>query len=194
MKCRLIIIIVFGVSVAGCGATAAIKVASSALELVGVMKGDPKPEPLKEVPLGIFAGAGLNTDAQGRSNAVVVKVYRLRNNATFLGAPYEALLDGAREKATLGQDLLDVRELTLVPGQKLEFKEKLPADTGYLAVAALFRTPAAERWRYTFPVDAVNVKGVIVGVHGCALTVSQGSVAGSRVNDVNSLSGVRCAP
>ncbi|MDB5800641.1 MAG: rane protein [Rhodocyclales bacterium] len=158
------------------------------------MKPDSKAEQTKELPLSIFAGAGLNTDAQGRSNAVVVKVYRLRNNATFLGAPYEVMLDPVREKAALGQDLLDVREVVLVPGQKLEFKEKLPVDTAFLAVAALFRTPSTDRWRYTFPADAVNAKGVIVGVHGCALTVSQGNVSGTTVTDVNSLSGVRCRP
>jgi type VI secretion system protein VasD len=195
MKFKLIVIIVFGVFISGCAAVSAVQVASTALEAVGVLKpSEPKAEALKEVPLNIFAGAGLNTDAQGRSNAVVVKLYRLRNNATFLGASYEVLMDTTREKAALGQDLLDVREVMLVPGQKLEFKEKLPADTGFLAVAALFRAPANERWRYTFPVDAANAKGVIVGVHGCALTVSQGSVSGAKVNDLNSLSGVRCQP
>jgi type VI secretion system protein VasD len=191
-KIKLVVLGVFGVLLAGCAATGAIQVASSALELVGLVKPDSKIAQPKELPLSIFAGAGLNTDVQGRSNAVIVKVYRLRNNATFLGAPYETLVDAAREKAVLGQDLLDVREVVLVPGQKLEFKEKLPPDTGFLAVAALFRTPFGDRWRYTFPTDAVNAKGVIVGVHGCALTVSQGDVSGATVNDMNSLSGVRC--
>lgn len=194
MKIKLVVVGLFSVLFAGCAATGAIKIASSALELVGLVKPDSKGEPLKELPLSIYAGAGLNTDAQGRSNAVIVKVYRLRNNATFLGAPYEAMVDAAREKTVLGQDLLDVREVVLVPGQKLEFKEKLPVDTGFLAVAALFRTPSGDRWRYTFPTDAMNAKGVIVGVHGCALTVSQGNVDGATVNDVNSLSGVRCQP
>jgi type VI secretion system protein VasD len=192
MKIELIIIVVFGVLTGGCAATGAIQVASTALELVGLVKPDNKTDKPKELPLSIFAGAGLNTDAQGRSNAVIVKIYRLRNNATFLGASYEALVDAEHEKAALGQDLLDVREVMLVPGQKLEFKEKLPADTAFVAVAALFRTPSSDRWRYTFATDATNAKGVIVGVHGCALTVSQGNVSGAKVNDVNSLSGVRC--
>jgi type VI secretion system protein VasD len=199
MNIKLIVVVVFGVFVSGCAATGAIQAAtaatSTALEVIGLLKpSEPKVEALKEVPLNIFAGVGLNTDSQGRSNAVVVKVYRLRNNASFLGSSYETLMDSGREKASLGQDLLDVREVMLVPGQKLEFKEKLPADTAFLAVAALFRSPTAERWRYTFPVDATNTKGVIVGVHGCALTVSQGNVSGAKVNDVNSLTGVRCQP
>jgi type VI secretion system protein VasD len=195
MKIKLIAVVISGIFISGCAATGAIKVASAALQLVGLARpADAKIEPLKEVPLSIFAGAGLNTDAQGRSNAVVVKIYRLRNNATFLDASYEVLVDATREKAALGQDLLDVREVVLVPGQKLAFQEKLPADTGFVAVAALFRTPATERWRYSFPTDAVNAKGVIVGVHGCALTVSQGNVSGTKINDVDSLSGVRCQP
>lgn len=195
MRMKIGVVAVFVVLLTGCGATSAVKVASTALELAGLVKpSEPKVDAPKELPLNIFAGSGLNTDAQGRSNAVVVKVYRLKNNATFLGAPYEALVDATREKAALGQDLLDVREVMLVPGQRLEFKEKLPADTGYLAIAVLFRTPSAERWRYSFPADAANAKGVIVGVHGCALTVSQGSVAGAKVSDLNSLTGVRCQP
>jgi type VI secretion system protein VasD len=194
IKIKLVVLGVFSVLIAGCAATGAIQVASSALELVGLVKPDSKTPQLKELPLSIYAGAGLNTDAQNRSNAVVVKVYRLRNNATFLGAPYEAMVDPVREKTVLGQDLLDVREVVLVPGQKLEFKEKLPADTGFLAVAALFRTPYGDRWRYTFPTDSTNAKGVIVGVHGCALTVSQGNVSGATASDVGSLTSVRCQP
>jgi type VI secretion system protein VasD len=187
---------VFGVSVllGGCTLSAAGQLATGALQVVGLVKPDaaPKPEPLKEIPLKVFAGHNLNADAKGRALAVVVKLYKLRNNATFMGAPYEALTDASREKALLGQDLIEVRELVLTPGQTLEFKEKLSPETGFLALAVLFRSPMAERWRYSFAVNDGNAKGVNVGVHACAMTVSQGEVSHARGGDVQSLNGVRC--
>ncbi|GAA5172727.1 hypothetical protein GCM10025770_39380 [Viridibacterium curvum] len=161
------------------------------MQVAGLVKPDAKPEPAKEVPLKIFAGGNLNADAKGRPLAVVVKLYKLRNNTTFMSAPYDALADAARERQIIGQDLIEVREIVLTPGQQLEFKEKLAPETGFLAIAVLFRSPAADRWRFSFAVDDKNTKGVNIGVHACAMTVSQG-VASGVAGDVQSLNGVRC--
>ncbi|MFT3734386.1 MAG: type VI secretion system lipoprotein TssJ [Rhodocyclaceae bacterium] len=187
------LIVVFGVFMllSGCTLSAAGQLVTGALQVAGLVKPDPKPEAAKEVPLKIFAGGNLNADAKGRPLAVVVKLYKLRNNTTFMSAPYEALNDPARERQLIGQDLLEVREIVLTPGQQLEFKEKLAPETGFLAVAVLFRSPAPERWRFSFAVDDKNTKGVNIGVHACAMTVSQGVTSGVA-GDVQSLNGVRC--
>lgn len=180
----------------GCAAGVVGQVATGVLQVAGLVKADsgPKVEPPKEVPLRIFAGSNLNADAKGRALAVVVKLYKLRNHTTFLGAPYEVLADPARERQVIGQDLIEMREMVLTPGQLLEFKEKLAPETGHLAVAVLFRSPVAERWRFTFPVNDTNTKGINIGVHACALTVSLGQVGNTAAGDVQSLNGVRCTP
>jgi type VI secretion system protein VasD len=180
---------------AGCAAVSLGQVATGVLQVAGLVQAEGAKAPaLKEVPLRIFAGNNLNSDAKGRPLAVVVKLYKLRNNATFLAASYDALADSSKERQVIGQDLLEMREIVLTPGQKLEFKEKLATETGFLAIAVLFRSPAADRWRYTFAVDEKNQKGVNIGVHACAITVSVGEVSGNAGADVGSLNGVRCAP
>ncbi|GAB4062469.1 hypothetical protein GCM10028811_31310 [Uliginosibacterium sediminicola] len=135
----------------------------------------------------------MNADAKGRPFAIVLKVYKLRNDSSFISSPYETLNNAALEKQTLGSDLIDSRELVLTPGQQLEFKEKLPQEVGYVAIAAFFRAPAAERWRYSFATSEPNPAGISLGIHACALTVSQGTPHAAGGGDPRSLNGVSCA-
>lgn len=182
----------------GCSTSGLGKIADGSLELVGLKKPDaipsapPKPALPSEIPLTVFAGNNLNVDPQGRPLAVVLKLYKLRGDASFLGAPYGALSDAAREREALASELVEARELTLLPGQKLELRERVPEGVTHLAVAAFFRSPSGDRWRVSLPVDNDNAKGVSVGVHACAVTVSQGNVSGISKSEAASLSNVTC--
>lgn len=169
------------------------------MELVGLKKPDvelpsapSKPATPAEVPLVIHAGNNLNADSRGRPIALVLKLYKLRDDASFRAAAYTALSDPAREKEALSAALIEARELTLLPGQRLELKERLPDGTAYLGVAAFFRSPAGDRWRVSLPLDGNNARGITIGVHACAMTVSQGVVSGQNSSEAASLSGVIC--
>jgi type VI secretion system protein VasD len=59
-----------------------------------------------------------------------------------------------------------------------------------VGVVALFHTPAAQRWRLTFPAADAERQGVTVGVHACALSVGAGARA--TVPDMRMLSSVHC--
>jgi type VI secretion system protein VasD len=176
----------------GC-ASPVVQVASGALQAIGLVKESPKVDTAKEITIRIFAGANMNADTKGRPFAIVLKVYKLRNDSGFISTPYEVLASGATEKQALGTDLLDSRELVLTPGQQLEFKEKLAPDVGYLGIAAFFRAPTAERWRYSFATSEPLPGGLSLGVHACALTVSQGVTHAASGGDPRSLNGVSCA-
>lgn len=194
-------------TVGGCSAT---KVADEALgeatksllEKTGLKKPEiktpevPQAEALRlprTVALRVHAGAELNHDTQRQPLSLVVRLYKLKSASAFQQAPYETFVDSAREKQALGDDLVESRELMLVPGQKLEVKEKVPREAAFLGVVALFHSPAPQRWKLVFDAQAAEKTGLVLGAHGCSLTVPHGTPVGAQV-DLALVGAVRCGP
>lgn len=150
--------------------------ASAALQMVGLTKPPPEvpdaQKPPRTVHLQLHAGQRLNTDAQGQSLALVARIYKLRQRAAFEQAPYASFLDAQKEKALLGPDLLEVKEVLLVPGQRLDLQEKVSREAGFIGVVALFRAPAAQRWRATVAAQDAESDGLTIGLHACAISVA----------------------
>lgn len=168
-------------SLAGCMSTDGSSAVDKSLEMLGLKKPElPQgvnatvPPLDKKVVLRVHAGEQLNTGTNGRSLSVVVRVYHLRNSAAFLRAPYDAFRSPDAEKSAFGDDLAEVREVVLTPGQKNETVETMARGAPYLGVVALFRAPAQGRWRFAFEAGNSEKKGVTLGVHGCALSVATG--------------------
>lgn len=189
-------------TLSGCVGTLGGVVLGKTLELVGLDLKKPDAVPPeaslalqqalpKKVSLRLHAGETLNTDSQRRSLSTVVRIYKLRNVNAFLAAPYEAMGTESSEKAAFGSDLLDVRELVLMPGQKHEVVETMPLEASHLAVTALFRAPAEDRWRFAFRVKESEKTGITVGIHGCALSVAAGVPDGAPPETLR-LAGVNC--
>jgi len=142
------------------------------LEATGLRKPPPLPEaqqPPRKVAVRLHAAKRLNLDARGQSLALLVRVYKLRQRTAFEQAPYAAFLTPQSEREALGADLLEVRELTLVPGQQLELNETLPREVGWLGVVALFHSPPAQGWRLAFAAPEAEKAGVTIGLHACAM-------------------------
>lgn len=185
-------VVVIALCSAGCStwkaaqvtAQAALPVAEKALEIVGLKKPAPPelPEsakPPRQVVFRLHASSSLNLDAaSGQPLALVTRIYKLRSPNAFLGAPYEVFGQPAVEKDRLGADLIEVREVQLVPGQRIEGLEKVAREAGYVGIVALFHDPSPQRWRYAFSTEALEQSGLSVGAHACALTVSQGEPLG----------------
>ncbi len=148
------------------------------------------PETARDVPIRLHAASALNLDRHGRPLAVLARIYKLRQQVAFQQAPYAAFLDAQKEKDALGADLIDVKEVMLVPGQRYEVIEKISRDAAFVGVVALFRSPAPQRWRLAYSAADAAMGGITVGVHGCAL--SSGSGAQSIGVGANLLSPVRC--
>lgn len=166
---------------------------SHALEAMGLSKPPPVPEsqlPPRNVVLHLHAATRLNVDARGQSLALLVRIYRLRQRDAFEQAPYAAFLSPRAERDALGSDLVDVREVTLVPGQHLDVNETLARDTPWLGVVALFHAPAERGWRVVFPAADAEQAGVTIGLLACALTVGTGAAPAG--DDVKPVSLVHC--
>lgn len=170
--------------ISGCTALGAIsvvsKVAGVALEAAGLKKPD-VPElpdlqkPPRNVAIKLHAGSNLNAGATNKSFSLVARVYKLKQTGTFYAAPYDAFLSPEKEKLALGADLLEVREVNLMPGQLYEVTEKVPRESGYIGVVTLFRSPAPQRWRAAFSAKDAETSGVTLGVHACSLTLGKGA-------------------
>lgn len=197
---RLWPVIAFSV-LTGCTATSAVSVlgsvANSALEAAGLKKPEAPevPDALKvprNVAVKLHASEVLNVDAAGRPLAVIAKIYKLKQNTAFSQATYDTFLNPQKEKVTLGSDLLEVREISLIPGQRYEVTEKVSYEAGYIGVVALFRNPAPARWKIDFPAAQAEKSGIVIGVHACALTVGVGATSTDSQSKNPMLAPVRC--
>jgi len=177
----------------GCagGAAGAIgAVANVALQAAGLKdKGPPAP---KMIPLRIHAGKNLNSDEEGHGFAVVTRIYKLRDASAFMSAPHTVFGNPALEREALGDSLMEVREVVLTPGQRLESSERMTSEMAYLGIVVLFRSPAPERWRVAFAQNDVEKNGVTIGAHGCAISVTEGKVYGQNASQAALLSPVAC--
>ncbi|MGY0632835.1 type VI secretion system lipoprotein TssJ [Luteimonas sp. A478] len=182
----------------GCASSGGVgKAVNRTLESVGLRETDADAAAgIRTIPLRLYAGDNLNAGNGPRGLATVVRIYYLRGIQRFEQVPFDALMDEGRERAELGNDLIEVRELVLTPGIRRELEERLPAEATHLGVVALFRAPANGRWRYAF--DArhrdVQSQGITIGLHACALTTSSEALASAVPGDPGSLVSARCAP
>ncbi|UVW30329.1 type VI secretion system lipoprotein TssJ [Massilia sp. H6] len=184
---RKIYLLALGLAAAlsGCASNG---MAGAALEAVGLRKPPELPDAQKAartVALRLHASHKLNADRNGQPLALAVRIYQLRHKEAFEQAPYAVFLSPQAERANLGSDLVQVREIMLVPGQRYEVLEKVGREASHLAVVALFQRPAAGRWRASFPAGEAERTGLTLGLHACALTAGASSPAPS-------LSSVRC--
>lgn len=139
--------------------------------------------PARRVPFVLAASPSLNTDEDGRSLALVVRVYKLKSAESFLSAPYQTFSSPESEKQRLGEDLVEVREIQLVPGQRVETTEKVVREAGYIGVVALYRAPSAQHWKVVFAADAAQLSGIGLAAHACALSVAKGQPYGMTSNN-----------
>src|SRR5690606_31047819 len=102
------------------------------------------------VTLYFSAAAGLNPGASGSPAPVRVRIYELKNSATFARADYFALAE--RAQATLGADLLDQDEVLLHPGEQLRIERPLDPATRQVGLVVGYREIDQAQWRSVLPV------------------------------------------
>ncbi|MBY4897520.1 type VI secretion system lipoprotein TssJ [Cupriavidus sp. AU9028] len=165
-------------ALAGCavGGQVLAGAAGGALEALGI-KPSSVPDaqkPPRDIPLRLYAGANLNAANDRKPAALVVRVYKLKEATAFQQAAFDVFVDPAREKQVLGAELVNVREITLIPGQRYEVMEKVAREAGAIGVVALFRSPAPQRWKFAFDAQQGEKSGITIGLHACAMTLTAG--------------------
>ncbi|MBA5608409.1 type VI secretion system lipoprotein TssJ [Duganella sp. FT3S] len=162
-------------TLSGCAAGS---IAGTALEMIGIRQPPELPDaqkPPRQVAIRLHASPNLNTDANGHPLALVARIYKLRQDAAFRHLGYDSFLNAHTEHDLLGNDLLEVKEVLLVPGQRYEVVEKVTREAAFIGVVALFRAPAEQRWRMSFAAGDAEKDGITIGAHACALSVGSGA-------------------
>jgi len=161
----------------GCAAGS---IAGAAMEIAGIRKAPELPDaqkPARNVAIRLHASPNLNAGAGTQPLALVVRIYKLRQPAAFQQMPFDGFLSLHGERESLGNDLLEVKEVMLIPGQRYEIVEKVTREAYYIGVVALFRAPAENRWRLAFAAGDAEKSGITVGLHACALSAGAGAGA-----------------
>lgn len=124
------------------GARAVAAVALLALEGCFLFGGESAPQPLE---VTVAAGSRLNPDDAGQSLPTVFRLYLLKATSKAEAAQFEDLY--RRDKEVLGEDLIQVDEVVLSPGDMV--RKTLPGDKAAraLMVVGVFRKPAGTQWR-----------------------------------------------
>lgn len=163
-----------------------------ALEAVGFKKPDlPElPEvqlPDRKVLWRLHASASLNVSPSNAPTALLTRIYKLRSPNAFLQAPYEVFGDPAREKTQLGDDVIETREVQLIPGQHDEVLDKVAREARFVGIVALLRNPSPQRWRYAFRSESAEKTGLSIGLHACTMSVQVGEPIGQPLSVARSV-------
>jgi len=165
------------------------------LEATGVIKKDSS-DPAKrttDLPVRIFAGNQLNTTSDGMALSLVVKIYLLRSPERLRSLTYPQITTAESEKEGLGEDLISVREITVIPGKSYDLIVKVPGEASTIGIVGMFREPYASRWKLAFDAKQSFKTGITIGAHACAFTASQGGlITDISPATVQSLVGVQC--
>jgi type VI secretion system VasD/TssJ family lipoprotein len=106
------------------------------------------------------------------SNAVVIKIYQLRNADKFRHASFESLVRNPDE--TLGDDLIAGAkyEKLMTPDESFKInKYEIKKDAAYLGIVGDFHTPAKDGWLEVIPVK--DIDDLIVNIHSNSLSVQK---------------------
>ncbi|RKP51273.1 type VI secretion system lipoprotein TssJ [Trinickia fusca] len=184
------------------GCAAAVPMVGAAAQTVLQAAGIGKPDvpdaqkPPRDIALTLAAAPNLNAANDNHPLALVVRLYVLKDPTSFQQAPFDAFTDPDKEKGALGADLIGVREVTLIPGQRYQMTEKVSREAQAFGIVALFRDPALQRWKFAFDPAKSEKSGIMVGLHNCAMTVTSGTVIpaspGLPMQPLNMLSSVTC--
>jgi type VI secretion system protein VasD len=142
--------------------------------------------------LRMHAAPNLNGGSEARPLALVVKLYHLRDHERFQALPFDAFLDEAAMDEALGRDLLQSREVLLLPNQRYDVLETLAPGATHLGVVALFRNPADTRWRFVFGTGDAAANGLLVGLHACAMTTTSDALVTRLGSPAHTLSATAC--
>lgn len=147
---------------------------------------------VEQVPLQLFTGSNLNAGSGKKPLALVVKIYQLRSRDRFDQTPFDDFIDSSATQAALGNEMLNSREMLVLPGQHYANIESMPVETRYLGLVALFRSPAERRWRFVYDVKKSEATGITVGLHACAMSSTSGDLLTELPDPSGSLASVHC--
>lgn len=193
--------IAFGVG--GCATPGALQLAGIAvggamtavLESTGIKSpaGGADAAPRQPIAITIHGGDALNTSDSGEALSVVVRLYQLRSETGFSAMSQIQAEDERAGLAALGDELVTVREITVLPGRTYRLQEHLDGAARFIGLVALFHTAAPGQWKVAFAREGLADSGIAIVLHACAMSVVGGKIASSGAgSSLSTFAGSRC--
>lgn len=105
---------------------------------------------VKTMNLDLASRAALNATDAGKPLSTVVRIYQLKTPDAFRELSYAQLQ--THDLAALKPDLLAQRDVVLRPDERVSLAEPMHADTEFVGIVALFRSPdEAAGWKLVVP-------------------------------------------
>jgi type VI secretion system protein VasD len=124
--------------------------------LAGLGCGGSKPPPPTACTLPskvkLEATERINPNSAGEALPTQVRLYQLKEIVKVEEADFAAIWETPKE--TLADDLVQVQEFTLFPGQSELVDVALAPSARYLVGVAIFRRPTGNQWRSVIPLPA----------------------------------------
>ena len=125
----------------------------------------------QQIRMAIESSKFTNPDDTGSPLPVVIRIYQLREKDKMEKAVFMSLWKSDQE--ILGEDLLERREVTLLPDSTMDLKIEADMEKGtkYIGIMALFRKPQGDNWRQILPVK--EAKSVRITAHERSIKVTK---------------------
>lgn len=142
---RFTLLLLISLTIAGCGLTQTISDGTVAITKSIFYK------QIKILHLDFIAREALNTDDNGVSLSVVVRVFQLKTVDTFNNSDYESLFN--QDEVILKDSLLAQQDLRIRPAESIALDMPMEKETEFVAIAAMFHTPDGIKnsWRIVIP-------------------------------------------
>ncbi|WP_368875565.1 type VI secretion system lipoprotein TssJ [Proteus penneri] len=147
---RLALLFIVTFAIAGCGLTQTISDGTVSLTKSIFYK------QIKILHLDFTAREALNTDDNGSSLSVIVRVFQLKSADTFNNSDYLSLFN--QNDDVLKSSLLAQKDLRIRPGESISLDMSMEKETEFVAIATMFHTPneAKNNWRIVIPKNELD--------------------------------------
>lgn len=112
---------------------------------------------VRTLHLDFTARAELNTDDNGKSSPVVIRMYQLKDPKSFESATYNDLVENDQD--ALGAALLATKEIILKPSNSISVDTPFDSDAYYVGIVAMFKEPDLKHntWRILLKRRDLNI-------------------------------------
>lgn len=122
-----------------------------------VLPNTPNSCKLQIVDMSIMASARLNPTDAGEARPVQLRLYQLTTDVHLNNADFTKIWKA--DKATLGDDLVKVEELSVFPDSRTDVRFERDERALFVAAVALFRTPRGRSWYTVMELPPAPGKG-----------------------------------
>ena len=112
---------------------------------------------IRTLHLDITARAELNLDDESRSSPVVIRIYQLKEEDSFISASYQDLVD--QDSEILKDSLIEIKEVVLKPNTSISIDTPFDKKAEKVGIVALYKEPNLkdDSWRLVLSRDDLHI-------------------------------------